>query len=99
MVRKLLLTLIISLFMALPVCAQEEPADSMIKAVVADLDKYEKQSEGLTTSDKRYINNILRFLPMTEARLNCSGWEKVYTSKRVMLPVAGLSGLSHIHWG
>lgn len=44
----------------------------MIKAVVADLDKYEKQAEGLTPADKRYINNILRFLPMTEARLSSS---------------------------
>jgi len=30
---------------------------------------------------------------------NCSGWVKVYTSKRVMLPVAVIAGGSHIHWG
>jgi len=29
----------------------------------------------------------------------CSGWVKMYTSKRVMLPVAAVAGGSHIHWG
>jgi len=72
MIRKLLFSLIVSLLMAFPACAQEESADSMIKAVVADLDKYEKQAEGLTSADKRHINNILRFLPVTEARLSSS---------------------------
>ncbi|MFQ5355736.1 MAG: recombinase family protein [Mariprofundaceae bacterium] len=31
--------------------------------------------------------------------MGCSGWVKVYTSKRVMLPVATVAEGSHIHWG
>ncbi|MFC1742598.1 hypothetical protein ACFL35_01285 [Candidatus Riflebacteria bacterium] len=67
--------------------AFEKPADSMIKAAQIDLEKYEKQASGLTSAKKVFIKRILRYLPMTEARLNNSrnknhpSW--IETSKRL----------------
>jgi|GEM_PF-1993721 len=66
------LFIIAALFIVQPVYSGEKPADSMIAAVVADLDKYEKQAEGLTPKDTSYINKILRMLPITESRLKSS---------------------------
>jgi hypothetical protein len=57
------------LFMTSASYAQTKPADSMIKAVVGDLDRYEKQAEGLTPKHKSNIIRIDRMLPMTEQRL------------------------------
>jgi len=72
MLKQVLLVLIAVLFFVVPVHAQTKPADSMIKAAVADLDKYEKAAEGLTPSRKANIVRILRMLPGIESRLNRS---------------------------
>jgi len=72
MLKQVLLVLIAFLFFVVPVHAQTKPADSMIKAAVADLDKYEKQAEGLTPSRKANIVRIERMLPGIESRLNRS---------------------------
>lgn len=72
MFRNFLLAFFAALIFALPVSAGEAPADSMIKGAVYDLDKHEKAAKGLTPKHKRQINNIMRFLPMTESRLNNS---------------------------
>ena len=70
--KKAIVIFIAVLFFGSPVHAQSKPADSMIKAVVTDLDKYEGQAEGLTPRHKPQINRILRMLPMTESRLKSS---------------------------
>ena len=72
MLKQVLVVLIAFLFFVVPVHAQTKPADSMIKAAVADLDKYEKQAEGLTPSRKANIVRIERMLPGIESRLNRS---------------------------
>ena len=72
MVKKIFVSVFLVLVFVIPAYAVEKPADSMIAAVVADLDKYEKQAEGLTPKHKSYINRILRMLPMTESRLKSS---------------------------
>ena len=72
MLKQALFVLIVILFFLVPVHAQTKPADSMIKAAVIDLDKYEKQAEGLTPSRKANIVRIQRMLPGIESRLNRS---------------------------
>ena len=72
MLKKAVVIFFAGLFLTSPVYAQTQPADSMIRAVVSDLDKYEKQAEGLTPENKSQINKIVRMLPMTKSRLKSS---------------------------
>lgn len=72
MLKKVTFILLTALFLAGSAPAQTPPADSIIKAVVADLDRYEKQAEGLTPRHKPQIKRIARMLPLTESRLKGS---------------------------
>ena len=72
MLKQIIVILVAVLFFVVPVHAETKPADSMIKAATADLDKYEKQAEGLTPSRKANIVRIQRMLPGIESRLNRS---------------------------
>lgn len=69
---KKVIILICSLCLCSGMIQAAAPADNMIKGVVDDLNRYESQASGLTSGDKRGINNIKRFLPVTEARLASS---------------------------
>ena len=60
------------MFAVSPVHAQTQPADSMIKTAVQDLDRFEKEAEGLTPKHKANIVRIQRRIPMAEQRLRAS---------------------------
>ena len=46
--------------------AQVEPADSNIKAVMGDLDRFEKQAEGIQPGKKSAVKRIEKLLKLTE---------------------------------
>jgi hypothetical protein len=73
MLRALALALLMTVWVAaMPAEAQVEPADSIIKAALQDLDRFEKQAEGLTSSRKARAQRILNLLELVEQRLDGS---------------------------
>ena len=72
-----LLVIVVALLAAGPLFAASEPADSVIKGALYDIERAEQQVKGLTPNKQAGIKRISRLLKLTEERPDLMKNERV----------------------